>query len=149
MTPGLGVGKLHTGRSRNDQVATDVRLWLKEEIVSLQAELHNLIQTASSRAAAGKPPAAPPKPQHNTTQHKTHTHTAQWPWLTAAAGARVEDDYLMPGYTHLQPAQPIRWSHWILSHAWCACAAQDRTSRARNGRASGGRGRSRKGRRPA
>ena len=74
-------GKLHTGRSRNDQVATDVRLYLKAKIVDLQAHLHTLIETAASRAGA-------------------------------------EADLLMPGYTHLQPAQPIRWSHWMLAHAW-------------------------------
>ena len=34
------------------------------------------------------------------------------------ARAEAEIDVLMPGYTHLQPAQPIRWSHWLLSHAW-------------------------------
>jgi argininosuccinate lyase len=40
--------------------------------------------------------------------------------LIAATVARAEAeiDLLMPGYTHLQPAQPIRWSHWLLSHAW-------------------------------
>ena len=32
--------------------------------------------------------------------------------------AEVEIDLLMPGYTHLQPAQPVRWSHWLLSHTW-------------------------------
>jgi argininosuccinate lyase len=32
--------------------------------------------------------------------------------------AEAEIDLLMPGYTHLQPAQPVRWSHWLLSHAW-------------------------------
>ena len=74
-------GKLHTGRSRNDQVATDTRLWLLGEIVQLRRHLHDLIRTAVERAAA-------------------------------------EIDLLMPGYTHLQPAQPTRWSHWILSHAW-------------------------------
>ncbi len=36
----------------------------------------------------------------------------------AAARAEAEMDVLMPGYTHLQPAQPVRWSHWLLSHAW-------------------------------
>ena len=36
----------------------------------------------------------------------------------ASNRAEAEIDVLMPGYTHLQPAQPIRWSHWILSHAW-------------------------------
>ncbi|OUC05395.1 argininosuccinate lyase, partial [Litorilinea aerophila] len=74
-------GKLHTGRSRNDQVATDVRLWLREEIDRLQEHLRALIAVTVERAAA-------------------------------------EIDWLMPGYTHLQPAQPVRWSHWLLSHAW-------------------------------
>jgi argininosuccinate lyase len=74
-------GKLHTGRSRNDQVATDTRLWLLGEIVELRRHLHELIRTAVERAGA-------------------------------------EIDLLMPGYTHLQPAQPTRWSHWLLSHAW-------------------------------
>ena len=36
----------------------------------------------------------------------------------AATRAEAEVDTLMPGYTHLQPAQPIRWSHWLMSHAW-------------------------------
>ncbi len=74
-------GKLHTGRSRNDQVATDLRLWLRDAIRGLGEELRGLIRTAVERA-------------------------------------RDEIDLLMPGYTHLQPAQPIRWSHWLLSHAW-------------------------------
>lgn len=74
-------GKLHTGRSRNDQVATDIRIWLRTEIASLRGHLHTLIGGAVERAAA-------------------------------------EIDLLMPGYTHLQPAQPVRWSHWLLSHAW-------------------------------
>jgi argininosuccinate lyase len=73
-------GKLHTGRSRNDQVATDVRLWLRDAIHALRAHLHALIGVALERAAG-------------------------------------EIDLLLPGYTHLQPAQPIRWSHWLLSHA--------------------------------
>lgn len=74
-------GKLHTGRSRNDQIATDVRLWLRAEIDALADHLRQLIDTTVARAAE-------------------------------------EIDLLMPGYTHLQPAQPIRWSHWLLSHAW-------------------------------
>jgi argininosuccinate lyase len=36
----------------------------------------------------------------------------------ATERAAAEVDILMPGYTHLQPAQPVRWSHWLLSHAW-------------------------------
>lgn len=74
-------GKLHTGRSRNDQVATDQRWWVRNRIDELDAALGGLLQTALDRAAA-------------------------------------DIEVLMPGYTHLQPAQPIRWSHWLLSHAW-------------------------------
>ena len=75
---GSVAGKLHTGRSRNDQVATDVRLWLRAQIDILAGHLRDLIRTVVDRAEA-------------------------------------EIDLLMPGYTHLQPAQPIRWSHWLLS----------------------------------
>lgn len=78
---GAVAGKLHTGRSRNDQIATDIRLWLREEIATTRQHLRQLIQVTVERAT-------------------------------------VEIDVLMPGYTHLQPAQPIRWSHWLLSHAW-------------------------------
>lgn len=78
---GPTAGKLHTGRSRNDQIATDIRLWLREEISTLQMHLRQLIAVTADRAAE-------------------------------------EIDLLMPGYTHLQLAQPIRWSHWLLSHAW-------------------------------
>ena len=74
-------GKLHTGRSRNDQIATDVRLWLREAITGLRGYLQQLISVAVDRAEA-------------------------------------EIDLLMPGYTHMQPAQPVRWSHWVLSHTW-------------------------------
>jgi len=83
LTESIGpvAGKLHTGRSRNDQVATDVRLWLREAGAQLDGALGALIAAAAERAAA-------------------------------------EIDVLMPGYTHVQPAQPVRWSHWLLSHAW-------------------------------
>jgi argininosuccinate lyase len=83
LTERIGViaGKLHTGRSRNDQVATDARLWLRGEIGRLGDELRALILVAADRAEA-------------------------------------EIDVVMPGYTHVQPAQPVRWSHWLLSHAW-------------------------------
>ena len=74
-------GKLHTGRSRNDQVATDLRLWLREELKTSEQALRTLIEVATERA-------------------------------------ENEIDLLMPGYTHLQPAQPTRWSHWLLGHAW-------------------------------
>lgn len=78
---GPTAGKLHTGRSRNDQVATDMRLWL-------MAETDKLMEHVKSFIAA------------------------------SVARAEREVDVLFPGYTHLQRAQPIRWSHWILSHAW-------------------------------
>ena len=72
-------GKLHTGRSRNDQVATDTRLW------TVDAERGVLKDMATL--------------------------------LTAAAEVSKEHiNVLMAGYTHLQPAQPIRYSHWLMSH---------------------------------
>uniref|UniRef100_A0A3Q3K723 Argininosuccinate lyase n=1 Tax=Monopterus albus TaxID=43700 RepID=A0A3Q3K723_MONAL len=77
---GAPAGKLHTGRSRNDQVVTDMRLWLRDAISALTENALQLISTMVERAA-------------------------------------VEIDVLFPGYTHMQRAQPIRWSHWILSHA--------------------------------
>ncbi|XP_021565510.1 argininosuccinate lyase isoform X2 [Carlito syrichta] len=77
---GETAGKLHTGRSRNDQVVTDLRLWMRQTCARLSALLWELIRTMVDRAEA-------------------------------------ERDILFPGYTHLQRAQPIRWSHWILSHA--------------------------------
>jgi len=74
-------GKLHTGRSRNDQVATDMRLYLLDEITVLSDLLHDLQVVVVEKAAAH-------------------------------LGA------IMPGYTHLQPAQPVRFSHWLLSFFW-------------------------------
>ncbi|CAG8540634.1 1846_t:CDS:2 [Paraglomus occultum] len=78
---GSVAGKLHTGRSRNDQVTTDLRIWAREEARKLLGYLKQLIAVAVERAER-------------------------------------EIDVLMPGYTHLQRAQPIRWSHWLLSYAW-------------------------------
>ncbi len=72
-------GKLHTGRSRNDQVGTGMRLWLRDQLREIEQHLIALLQVTTSRAAS-------------------------------------EISVLMPGYTHLQRAQPIRWSHWILSY---------------------------------
>lgn len=73
-------GKLHTGRSRNDQVATDMRLYLREEIDRIGETLRDFLRVLANRA-------------------------------------EVELAVLMPGYTHLQRAQPIRWSHFLMSHA--------------------------------
>ncbi|KAI5801525.1 argininosuccinate lyase [Peziza echinospora] len=72
-------GKLHTGRSRNDQVATDIRIWLRDEIDEVESALVDFLRVTAGRA-------------------------------------EQDIDVLMPGYTHLQRAQPIRWSHWVLSH---------------------------------
>ncbi|KAI9829058.1 MAG: hypothetical protein M1832_000081 [Thelocarpon impressellum] len=74
-------GKLHTGRSRNDQIATDMRLWLREQLEQMQTFLADLIKVVAARA-------------------------------------ETELDAVMPGYTHLQRAQPIRWSHWLLSYGF-------------------------------
>ncbi|MEP4547153.1 MAG: lyase family protein, partial [Saccharospirillum sp.] len=71
--------KLHTGRSRNDQVATDIRLYLREAIDGLSAELTRL----------------------------------QLGLVTLATN---EADTIMPGFTHLQTAQPITFGHHLL--AW-------------------------------
>ncbi len=78
---GATAGKLHTGRSRNDQVATDFRLWVMDAIDRIDVHLLQL-QTALIDVA------------------ETHTET------------------LMPGYTHLQPAQPITAAHWLMSFFW-------------------------------
>ncbi|KAK7902790.1 argininosuccinate lyase [Exophiala xenobiotica] len=72
-------GKLHTGRSRNDQVGTGMRLWLRDQLREIEQHLISLLRVTTSRAQS-------------------------------------EISALMPGYTHLQRAQPIRWSHWLLSY---------------------------------
>jgi argininosuccinate lyase len=82
-------GKLHTGRSRNDQVATDTRLYLRSQIAQLRQYLVRLQRVIVDKA-------------------KSHV------------------DLLMPGYTHLQPAQPVRFSHWLLSYFWMLQRDRDR-----------------------
>lgn len=74
-------GKLHTGRSRNDQVATDSRLWLMDHLPGLDDALADLQSSLLWRAES-------------------------------------DMQVLLPGYTHLQRAQPILLSHWWLSHFW-------------------------------
>lgn len=71
--------KLHTGRSRNDQVATAFRLWLREEITKISH----------------------------------HTHALQKALISAAENQKTA---VLPGYTHLQRAQPILWAHWCLAY---------------------------------
>ena len=78
---GDAAGKLHTGRSRNDQVATDFRLWVSQAISTLSSALNDLQSALVEQA-------------------------------------ELAGETLMPGYTHLQRAQPILLAHWWLSHYW-------------------------------
>lgn len=71
--------KLHTGRSRNDQVATALRIWLREEIDEMASDLQNTQKALLDLAE----------------KHQTA---------------------ILPGYTHLQRAQPILFAHWCLAY---------------------------------
>ena len=71
--------KLHTGRSRNDQVATDFRLWCREHVDLLIEDL-------------------------------------QYTKASLLATASKNKDVILPGYTHLQRAQPVRYPHWCLAY---------------------------------
>ena len=82
-------GKLHTGRSRNDQVATDFRLWTLDALRGLDRQLA-VLQSALIEQGA------------------LHTET------------------LMPGYTHVQPAQPVTAGHWLMSFFWMLARDRDR-----------------------
>ncbi|MEE9310691.1 MAG: argininosuccinate lyase, partial [Cocleimonas sp.] len=83
---GITGKKLHTGRSRNDQVATDIRLWLREQIDLVTSEL--------TRLQAG-----------------------------LLEVAEREADTILPGFTHLQVAQPITFGHHML--AWYEMLVRD------------------------
>jgi len=83
---GITGKKLHTGRSRNDQIATDIRLWLREQIDLISSEL--------KRFQAG-----------------------------LLEVAEKEADTILPGFTHLQVAQPITFGHHLL--AWFEMLARD------------------------
>ena len=80
-------GRLHTGRSRNDQVATDMRLWTRQACASIVADIDALLEVLVDKADG---------------------HL----------------DFLMPGYTHLQRAQPIRLAHHFM--AWAEMLDRDR-----------------------
>ncbi|KAK5662130.1 hypothetical protein OQA88_8035 [Cercophora sp. LCS_1] len=82
-------GKLHTGRSRNEQVATDMRMWLRDELRVIEGHLQAFLRVVAARA-------------------------------------EKEIEYIMPGYTHLQRAQPIRWSHWMLSYGFAFASDLER-----------------------
>ena len=85
---GPAAGRLHTARSRNDQVATDFRLWVRDTIDALDAALLNLQRTFAEKALA-------------------HAGT------------------VMPGFTHLQTAQPVTYGHHLL--AYVEMIARDRS----------------------
>ena len=74
-------GKMHTARSRNDQVATDLRLYIRNEILTIFDMLNSFQKVLIEKA-------------------------------------EKNIDVIMPGYTHLQPAQPIIASHHLLAYAW-------------------------------
>lgn len=82
-------GKLHTGRSRNDQVATDLRLYAKRSLAEVARAVHGLQGVLLE--------------------------------LADAAG-----DAYLPGYTHLQRAQPVLLRHHLLAHGWALARDVDR-----------------------
>jgi len=76
---GEPAGRLHTGRSRNDQVATDFRLWVRDQLDAAETGLLTLIRALLAQAEAG----------------------IEW---------------VMPGFTHLQTAQPVTWGHHMMAY---------------------------------
>lgn len=78
---GESAGKLHTARSRNDQIAVDEIMQMKEFVLGIKAFLKDLMQEI-------------------------------------LAQAKTNLDLIMPGFTHLQTAQPILYSHWIMAYFW-------------------------------
>jgi argininosuccinate lyase len=76
---GEPAGRLHTGRSRNDQVATDFKLWVRDQLDAAESGLLALIEALLEQAEAG----------------------AAW---------------VMPGFTHLQVAQPVTWGHHMMAY---------------------------------
>jgi argininosuccinate lyase len=76
---GEPAGRLHTARSRNDQVATDFRLWVRDQMDAAIEGLQALIHAALAQAEAGA-------------------------------------DWVMPGFTHLQTAQPVTWGHHMMAY---------------------------------
>ena len=84
---GEPAGRLHTGRSRNDQVATDFRLWVRDAIDGFDHQLQDLQRALIEKAEA-------------------------------------HADTVMPGFTHLQPAQPVTFGHHLL--AYVEMAGRDR-----------------------
>jgi len=86
---GVPAGRLHTARSRNDQVATAFRLFVKDQTAALVSEIRALIAALAERAAQSI-------------------------------------DVILPGFTHLQHAQPVRLAHHLLSYVWMLGRDADR-----------------------
>ncbi|MEL7163994.1 MAG: argininosuccinate lyase [Pseudomonadota bacterium] len=76
---GEPAGRLHTGRSRNDQVATDFKLWVRDQLDAAEGALSSLLSALLEQAEAGA-------------------------------------DWVMPGFTHLQTAQPVTWGHHMMAY---------------------------------
>ncbi|MEL6840770.1 MAG: argininosuccinate lyase, partial [Pseudomonadota bacterium] len=91
---GEPAGRLHTARSRNDQVAVDFRLWVRDQCDAADAALGALCQALLAQAAAGA-------------------------------------DWVMPGFTHLQTAQPVTWGHHMLAYVEMFARDRSRFSDAR------------------
>jgi argininosuccinate lyase len=85
--------KVHAGRSRNDQVATALRLWAREQIGLVRDAVAGLVEALATRA-------------------EEHAAT------------------VMPGYTHVQRAQPVTLGHWLCAHAWSFVRDLERLGRA-------------------
>ncbi|MCU0519880.1 MAG: argininosuccinate lyase, partial [Anaerolineae bacterium] len=111
-------GKLHTGRSRNDQVATDTRLYLLGKIgSSLEKTARRAVSTPDGTSFLSSGDDAEPKTPHRgaSTGLRGLVRDLQ---DAIVDQAEVHLDAMMPGYTHLQPAQPILFSHWLMSFFW-------------------------------
>ncbi|MCE2901839.1 MAG: argininosuccinate lyase [Gemmatimonas sp.] len=93
---GTVASKLHTGRSRNDQVATASRLWTMEACRTLDAAIRTLQQALLTQA-------------------------------------ETLSDAILPAYTHLQRAQPVSGTHWLLAHFWPLDRDRTRFANARRG----------------
>ncbi len=91
---GEPAGRLHTARSRNDQVATDFRLWVRDQCDAADAALVMLMRALLAQAEAGA-------------------------------------DCVMPGFTHLQVAQPVTWGHHMLAYVEMFARDRGRFSDAR------------------
>jgi argininosuccinate lyase len=106
--------KLHTGRSRNDQVATDARLYVIDAIARIDSAICHLQSAIYAQAEANchseaqlrcmPSPESLPRAERDSSDDKNRSPQ--------------NDTILMPGYTHVRRAQPILFSHYLLSFFW-------------------------------